>query len=83
MGEGSKRIAVSGRRSENKGLHSCETHYLLSRQEEDRGGAAGTLGEAEGWEEGSVKSGARMKPATSVAGFLFGEESLRLECQMS
>jgi hypothetical protein len=62
-----------------------ETHTdnLSSRSKENRSGTAGAVGEGEGGEEGGVKHGARIRPLLSVAGFLFDEESLRLECQMS
>ena len=65
---------------------SDETHTdnLSSRSKENRSGTAGAVGAGTGSEKhGGVKHGARIKPATSVAGFLFDEESLRLECQMS
>jgi hypothetical protein len=45
---------------------------------------ARALGEVEnGKEEGSLTYGAGIKPAASVAGFLFDEESLRIGYQMS
>jgi hypothetical protein len=37
------------------GLGSCEAHHVGFSPQEDRGGTAGTVGEAEGWaEEDSV-----------------------------
>jgi hypothetical protein len=46
----SERIAVS-RGTEANGFGSCQTYNLSSRQEEDRVGAAGEVGEAKGGAE--------------------------------
>ena len=78
MGEDPKGIAARSDR-----LNACEANDLGSRTEEDRSGTKGTLGKVESGEEGGVRRGTRIEPATSVAGFLFAKESLRLECQMS
>jgi hypothetical protein len=51
MGKGSKRIEASS--GENNCVGSCEVHHVGIRTQEDRGGAAGTVGEgAGGAEEG-------------------------------
>jgi hypothetical protein len=55
MGKGWEEIAGSSRGSENNWLGTCETHDVGSRPREDRGGAAGKVGEGEGGaEEGGV-----------------------------
>jgi len=67
MGAGPEWIEAS---SGNFG--SCETHTknLSCRQKEHRGCRSCTMGEVQGGEEeGSLTYGARIKPATSVAGF--------------
>jgi hypothetical protein len=51
MGEGSEWIAV---REGSDGFGSCQTHDVSISPQEDRGGAAGTLGAGEGGEEGGV-----------------------------
>jgi hypothetical protein len=81
MGEGSNWIEDSG--GENNCFGSSEAHYVGICPKEDRGGTAGTVGKGKSGEESSLTYGARMKPATSVAGFLFDEESLRVGYQMS
>jgi len=56
MGKDSERTAANSRCSQNNGLHSCEAYDLGGRPQEDRGGAAGTLGEGEGrGEEGGLE----------------------------
>jgi hypothetical protein len=78
MGESWNRIAASS--GENECFGSCEAHHVSISPEEDRRRRTPTLGEIQsGKEEGSLTYGARLKPATSVAGFLFDEESLRLD----
>jgi hypothetical protein len=51
MGKCSEGIAAS---EGSDGLGSCKAHHVGSRPQKDRGGAAGTLGQDEGWEEGGV-----------------------------
>jgi hypothetical protein len=54
MGKGSEWIAAS----ENDGPGSCKAHNVGISPQEDRGGAAGTVGEGEGWEEeGGIERG--------------------------
>ena len=48
MGKSSEGIASS---SENNWFDTCQAHHVGIRPQEDRGGAAGTVGESEGWEE--------------------------------
>jgi len=66
---------------------SCETHPKnpSGRQKENRGCRTCTLGDVQsGEEERGVKCDARLKHATSVAGFSPSwMKLLRLECQMS
>jgi hypothetical protein len=52
MGKGWEGIASSRESSEHTSLGSCEAHHISCRQEEDRGGAAGEVGEIE---EGGVE----------------------------
>jgi hypothetical protein len=55
VGKGSKGTeASSSGSSENDGLDTCEAHHVGVSPQEDRGGAAGAVGEGEGWEEGGV-----------------------------
>ena len=55
MGKDSEGIAANIRGNQNNGLHSCEAHDLGGRPQEDRSGAAGTVGEGEGGaKEGGV-----------------------------
>jgi hypothetical protein len=82
MGEGEGGIAASSEGSENNWRFTHEAHNVDFSPQEDRGGAAGEMGEAESGEEGGVKHSARIGPATSVAGFLLDEESLRAGSQM-
>jgi hypothetical protein len=73
MGEGSEGTRAG---SENNWPGSCKTHHFACGTQEDRSGTESAVGEAEG---GAEESGViRIKPATSVAGFLFDEESRRL-----
>ena len=58
MGEGPKGIAARSSLSENNGLNDCEANNLSGGKEEDRGGAAGKMGEDKGGEEDSVRHGA-------------------------
>jgi hypothetical protein len=51
MGKDSERTAANSRCSQNNGFHSCEAHDLGGRPQEDRSGAAGSVGEGEGGEE--------------------------------
>ena len=51
MGEGWEGTEANSRCIQNNRLHSCEAHDLAGRPQEDRSGAAGTLGEGEGGEE--------------------------------
>jgi hypothetical protein len=68
MGKGWEGIEASSNGSENNSLGTCEAHHVGGRPQEDRGGAAGTLGEgAGGEEEGGVRHDARIRPAASVA----------------
>jgi len=67
MGAGSKWIAAS---SGENCFGSCETHKnnLSRRQKENRGGAAGTLGEGEGGdEEGCLNETSRCVLVTAVS----------------
>jgi hypothetical protein len=82
VGEGPKKIAARSSLRENNWLNDCEANNLSGGKEEDRGSTTGKMGEAEGGEEGRVGHGAGIWPATSVAGFPFDEESLRLGCQL-
>jgi hypothetical protein len=68
VGQGSKGIAARTAVGESDRLNDCEANDL-GRQEEDRGGTAGTVGKNEGGEEGGVRHDARIRPAASVAGF--------------
>jgi hypothetical protein len=47
VGKGSEGIEASRRGSENNWLGTCEAHHVSVGPEEDRGGAAGTLGEVQ------------------------------------
>jgi hypothetical protein len=51
MGAGSKWIEASSGDSENDWIGTCEAHDVGISPQEDRGGAAGTLGTGEGGEE--------------------------------
>jgi hypothetical protein len=51
VGEGSKGTAASSGIGESDRLNGCEANDLGSRQEEDHGGAAGKVKQAEGGEE--------------------------------
>jgi hypothetical protein len=53
MGKDSERTAANSRRSQNNG--PCEAHDLGGRPQEDRSGAAGTVGAGKGCEEGGVR----------------------------
>jgi hypothetical protein len=48
MGEGSEWIEAS---EDSDGLGSCKAHHVGVSPEKDRGGAAGEVGEGEGWKE--------------------------------
>jgi hypothetical protein len=50
MGESAEGISANGR-SESNGFGSGEAHHVAISPQEDCGGAAGTVGEAEGAEE--------------------------------
>jgi hypothetical protein len=64
MGKSSKGTEASSRGSENNSLCTREAHHVDFSPQEDRRGTAGAVGEGEGGEEeGSVKLGARIKPA--------------------
>ena len=54
MGKGSEGTEASSGESENNWLGSCKAHHVASRPQEDRGGAAGAVGEGTGGEEGGV-----------------------------
>jgi hypothetical protein len=51
VGQASKGIAARTAVSESDRLNDCEANDLGNRQEEDRGGTAGTVGKNEGGEE--------------------------------
>jgi hypothetical protein len=51
MGKGSEGTEASSGESENNWLGSCKAHHVGIRPQEDRGGAAGTVGEGTGGEE--------------------------------
>ena len=67
MGAGSEWIEARSGRSQNNGFHSCEANDLSSRQKENRGCAAGEMGEVESGEEGLTYD-ARIRPATFGGG---------------
>jgi hypothetical protein len=51
MGKSSKGTEASSGESENNWLGSCKTHHVGISPEEDRSGAAGTVGEVQSSEE--------------------------------
>jgi hypothetical protein len=51
MGAGSEWIEASSGSSENKGVGTCEACHISGRQEEDRCGDKGEMGEVPGREE--------------------------------
>ena len=72
MGKDSKGIAASSKRSENDGLGTCKAHHVSIGPQEDRRCSKSEVGEGTGSEnDGGVKYGARIKPATFGGGFSF------------
>jgi hypothetical protein len=51
MGKDSQGTEADSSGSENYGLDTCEAHYVGFSPQEDRGGAAGTVGEIESREQ--------------------------------
>jgi hypothetical protein len=68
MGKGSKGIAGKSGGSDNNWLGNRKAHHVGISPQKDRGGTKSTVGKGECGEEDGVKNGARIRPATSVAG---------------